>query len=143
MVNNTEKYMCIVETKNYPITTIFPVIQRYSRIKKKLTVTEIACCLAAYATGSLVKQNDAIVKLNKDNFKSVILAYKSELQDLKINQTMAIEDRKNSQRIEELKKEFNEPTKVSSLSYSDAETQPDPEDPDIFDETPFYTTDDE
>ena len=155
-INNVTKYMCIVETKNYPIATIFPIIQRYSRIKKKLTASEIACCLSSYATVSLVKQNDVIVKLNKDNFKSVLIAYKNELEDIRINKIMANEEKKNAKRIEELKETISttteqpvatttvkeETTSPISESVTDNE-QPDPEDDAVFDETPFYETDSE
>ena len=154
-INNVTKYMCIVETKNYPIATIFPIIQRYSRIKKKLTASEIACCLSSYATVSLVKQNDVIVKLNKDNFKSVLIAYKNELEDIRINKIMANEEKKNAKRIEELKETISTTTEqpvtdtvvkeetTSTTSGIADDEQPDPEDDAVFDETPFYETDSE
>lgn len=154
-INNVTKYMCIVETKNYPIATIFPIIQRYSRIKKKLTASEIACCLSSYATVSLVKQNDVIVKLNKDNFKSVLIAYKNELEDIRINKIMASEEKKNAKRIEELKETISTTTEqpvattavkeetTSATSGIADDKQPDPEDDAVFDETPFYETDSE
>ena len=36
------KYMCTVETKNYPVDTIRPTIQRYASIRKKFNASEIA-----------------------------------------------------------------------------------------------------
>lgn len=35
------KYMCTVETKNYPVTTIAPMIQRYSSSKKNIMLLKL------------------------------------------------------------------------------------------------------
>ena len=59
------KYMCTVETKNYPVISINPNIQRYSSIKKKLNASEIANCLAAYAVVTLHKNTGANVRLTR------------------------------------------------------------------------------
>ena len=73
------KYMCTVETKNYPISTITPVIQRYASVKKKFSATEIANCLSCYAVVTLHKQNGANVKLTSTNFKDVLVTYNNEI----------------------------------------------------------------
>ena len=48
MAINVTKFMVIVETKNYPVVTIRPTIQRYARIRKKMNASEIAQCLSCY-----------------------------------------------------------------------------------------------
>ena len=41
MAINVTKFMVTVETKNYPVVTIRPTIQRYARIRKKMNASEI------------------------------------------------------------------------------------------------------
>lgn len=145
---NISKFMCVVETKNYPINTIFPQIPRYSSIRKKFNASEIANCLAHYATVTLIKNNGSTVKLTKDNFKSVLIAYKNELEDIELSKAMRSEEVRNTQAIEEIKKEdavinthsVSEPFSVLEekvIDISDIESleviQEDPEDPDTSD----------
>lgn len=98
------KYMCTVETKNYPVTTIAPMIQRYSSSKKKYNASEIANCLAAYATVTLHKKNGANVRLTKDNFKTILLAYKNELEGYELRAKFNQQVEENKEAIEEMKK---------------------------------------
>jgi hypothetical protein len=136
------KYMCTVETKNYPVTTIAPMIQRYSSCKKKYNASEIANCLAAYATVTLHKKSGANVRLTRDNFKSILLAYKNELEGYELRAKFNQQIEENKEAIEEMKKEtvtIKEPTteeKVDQetvLSESLEEFQEDPENPEIED----------
>lgn len=136
------KYMCTVETKNYPVTTIAPMIQRYSSCKKKYNASEIANCLAAYATVTLHKKSGANIRLTRDNFKSILLAYKNELEGYELRAKFNQQIEENKEAIEEMKKEtitIEEPTteeKVDQetvLSESLEEFQEDPENPEIED----------
>ena len=138
---NVTKYTCTVETKNYPVVTITPSIQRYSSIKKKLNASEIASCLAAYAIVTLHKNNGANIRLTKDNFKKVLLEYKNEL--------LVQETKKNVEDIEKMKEEIPKVETVEAVATAaveekedeiiPAETesleelQSDPEDPDTAD----------
>lgn len=134
------KYMCTVETKNYPVLTITPQIQRYCSIRKKLNASEIANCLAAYATVTLHKNTGDNVKLTRDNFKTVLIQYKNELLVQQVKKYSDEETKKNADTIEEMKKEepvIEEETKKEkeeieiSETESHEEIQEDPEDPDF------------
>lgn len=150
-MQNITKYMCTVETKNYPVNTIRPIIQRYSSIRKKLNASEIASCIAGYATVTLHKNNGANVKLNADNFKRVLLEYKSELLNQQFKTNMNAEIKNNTKAIEEMKKEEPVVTKevkkevepiVAAESESLEEFEADPEDPDTADWSPIYDEED-
>lgn len=152
-MTNISKFMCVVETKNYPVNTIFPQIPRYSSIRKKFNASEIANCIAYYATVTLIKNNGSTVKLTKDNFKSVLIAYKKELEDIELSKAMYSEEVRNTQAIEDMKKEndvtttiVDEPVTVTETEevkeneevvVSETESleviQEDPEDPDVND----------
>lgn len=112
---NVTKYMCTVETKNYPVSSIVPIINRYSSIRKKLNVSEIANCLASYATVTLHKNNGANVRLTKDNFKTILLNYKNEISQQKLNNSMVTENKKNEKAIEEMKKESVKTTETKKV----------------------------
>lgn len=133
------KYMCTVETKNYPVVTITPNIQRYASIRKKLNASEIASCIGAYAIVTLHKNNGANVRLTKDNFKRVLLEYKNELLVQETKQTSYDESKKNAEDIEKMKSETPVITNTIENNITIAETesleelQSDPEDPDTFD----------
>ena len=102
---NVTKYMCTVETKNYPVVTIAPAIQRYSSIKKNLNASEIASCLAASAVVTLHKNNGSNVRLTKDNFRNVLLEYKNELLVQTTKKASFEESKKNAEDIEKMKNE--------------------------------------
>lgn len=135
------KYMCTVETKNYPVISINPNIQRYSSIKKKLNASEIANCLASYAVVTLHKNTGANVRLTKDNFKKVLIEYKNELLVQETKKNSYIQSKKNAEAIEEMKKETvelkKEDTEEEKIVVSETESleelQKDPEDPDNSD----------
>ena len=140
---NVTKYTCTVETKNYPVVTITPSIQRYSSIKKKLNASEIASCLAAYAIVTLHKNNGANVRLTKDNFKKVLLEYKNELLVQETKKASLEEAKKNVEDIEKMKEEIpkvataaveeKEDEIIPAETESLEELQSDPEDPDTAD----------
>lgn len=132
------KYMCTVETKNYPISTITPVIQRYASVKKKFNATEIANCLSCYAVVTLHKQNGANVKLTSTNFKNVLINYNNEIAAQEIRSGMKKEKENNAKAFEEMKKEEVKEEKVEMVKESIVEEkveqlQPDPENPEIED----------
>lgn len=144
------KYMCTVETKNYPVVTIVPSIQRYSSIKKSLNASEIASCLAAFAVVTLHKNNGSNVRLSKDNFKKVLLEYKNELLVQETKKDSFEESKKNAEDIEKMKKEKPEVKTKETVATTTAveekedeiipaetesleELQGDPEDPDTAD----------
>ena len=139
MINKVTKYMCTVETKNYPIVSMVPNIPRYSSIRKGLNASEIANCLAMYATVILHKKNGIDVKLNRDTFKKVLVAYKNELLVEETKKNMLKEEKKNTEAIEEMKKEvvvettpeFKEEEIIPADSESLEEIESDPEDPDV------------
>ena len=148
MANNSNyaiesKFMCTVETKSTPVTAIFPNISRYSTIKKKLNSSEIATCLLYNANVTLHKNNGANVKLDKGTCKSVLLAYKRELEweQAKINEAEA--EKINAEKLEKMKKE-NTPTTTTETPIEVSETesleqiQADPEDPDTSDWSALY-----
>ena len=112
-MQNITKYMCTVETKNYPVNTIRPTIQRYSSIRKKLNASEIASCIAGYATVTLHKNNGANVKLNADNFKRVLLEYKNELLDQQFKTNMNAEIKNNTKAIT---KPISKPKPIALMS---------------------------
>ena len=158
---NVPKFMVTIETKNYPVVTTTPMIQRYAKIRKKMNASEIAACLASYATVTLEKSNGSKVKLTAQNFKSVLLAYTNELKDSALNQDLKQEETKNEERLEKLKEEPAEEapapksTKKGKKAAAKEETpaeekeeqnetvQTDPEDADVFNEDPYYETDKE
>lgn len=131
------KYMCTVETKNYPVSTITPVIQRYTSVKKKFSATEIANCLSCYAVVTLHKQNGANVKLTSTNFKDVLVAYNNEIAAQELRNGMKKEKENNTKAFEEMKKEKVEEKKIETVEEPAVEEveqlQADPEDPDIED----------
>lgn len=131
------KYMCTVETKNYPVSTITPVIQRYTSVKKKFSATEIANCLSCYAVVTLHKQNGANVKLTSTNFKDVLVAYNNEIAAQELRNGMKKEKENNAKAFEEMKKEKVEEKKIETVEEEPAvdveQLQADPEDPDIED----------
>ena len=132
------KYMCTVETKNYPVSTITPVIQRYTSVKKKFSATEIANCLSCYAVVTLHKQNGANVKLTSTNFKDVLVAYNNEIAAQELRNGMKKEKENNTKAFEEMKKEKVEEKKVETVEEEPVveeveQLQADPEDPDIED----------
>lgn len=143
---NVTKYMCTVETKNYPVVTITPAIQRYSSIKKNLNASEIASCLAAYAVVTLHKNNGSNVRLTKDNFRNVLLKYKNELLVQTTKKASFEETKRNAEDIEKMKNEKPEVKTKETVAVTDVEEkedeiipaetesleelQSDPEDPD-------------
>lgn len=138
---NVTKYMCTIETKNYPVTTITPAIQRYSSIKKKLNASQIASCLASYAVVTLHKNDGSNVRLTKDNFKSVLIEYKNELLVQTTKKDSYEESKKNTEDIEKMKNEKpevkiekSEDKIIPSETESLEELQSDPEDPDNYDD---------
>lgn len=132
------KYMCTVETKNYPVSTITPVIQRYASVKKKFSATEIANCLSCYAVVTLHKQNGANVKLTSTNFKNVLVTYNNEIAAQELRNGMKKEKENNAKAFEEMKKEEVKEEKVETVKEPVVEEkveqlQVDPEDPEIED----------
>jgi hypothetical protein len=131
--------MCTVETKNYPISTITPVIQRYASVKKKFSATEIANCLSCYAVVTLHKQNGANVKLTSTNFKDVLVTYNNEIAAQELRSSMKKEKENNAKAFEEMKKEEVKEEKVEEtveepiVEEEVEQLQADPEDPDIKD----------
>lgn len=99
------KFMCTVETKNYPINTIRPAIQRYGSVKKKLNATEIACCLASYASVTLHKNTGENVKLNGSNFKKILTDYAEQLANIEIGTAVNKNIRNNREELEKLREE--------------------------------------
>lgn len=167
MAINVTKFMVTVETKNYPVVTIRPTIQRYARIRKKMNASEIAQCLSCYAIVTLEKNNGSKVRLTADNFKDVLRSYTAQLNDIEINKGIAEDERNNTARVEKIKEETVTTTTTSSKKKSSkkdavveqpveetAVTEPtgeqneefiqeDPEDEDKFSDAPYYESDDE
>lgn len=144
---NIPTFMVTVETKNYPVATIRPYIQRYSKIRKKMNASQIANCLAAFANVTLEKSNGVNVRLTANNFKQILIDYTNEMKNDEIQKSLRAEARKNAELLEEFKKEKQvvktTVTPVEETGEQINEVEPDPEDDDTFDSTPFYTTDDE
>lgn len=157
-ITNVTKFMVIVETKNYPVVTIRPSIARYSKIRKKMNASEIAQCLTCYANVTLEKNNGTTVKLTANNFKSVLKDYAAQLNDIETNKAIAAEERKNTEKVEKIKEEpvvapmttmaapppVTEPVaEPENQEQNDETIQPDPEDEDTFDSTPYYNNDED
>lgn len=151
---NIPTFMVTVETKNYPVATIRPYIQRYSKIRKKMNASQIANCLAAFASVTLEKSNGVKVRLTANNFKQILIDYTNELKNDDIQKSLRAEARKNAEALEEFKEaahaveDVTEPEITTAAPVEETgeqvnEVEPDPEDEDTFDSTPFYTTDDE
>jgi len=161
MAINVTKFMVIVETKNYPVVTIRPTIQRYARIRKKMNASEIAQCLSCYAIVTLEKNNGTKVRLTTDNFKDVLRSYIAQLNDIEINKGIAEDERNNTARVEKIKEETVTTTSSKKVTVVEqpveeipAVTKPtgeqneefiqeDPEDEDKFSDAPYYESDDE
>lgn len=162
MAINVTKFMVTVETKNYPVVTIRPTIQRYARIRKKMNASEIAQCLSCYAIVTLEKNNGNKVRLTADNFKEVLRSYTAQLNDIEINKGIAEDERNNTARVEKIKEETvttttsskkaavveqhveETPTVTEPTSEQNEEfIQEDPEDEDKFSDAPYYECDDE
>jgi hypothetical protein len=94
--------MVTVETKNYPVTTIRPSIQRYAKIRKRLNATEIANCLAVYASVTLEKNDGTKIKLTRDNFKGILYDYTNQLKKTEFNKKVVVEEKKNDERIQNI-----------------------------------------
>ena len=162
MAINVTKFMVTVETKNYPVVTIRPTIQRYARIRKKMNASEIAQCLSCYAIVTLEKNNGTKVRLTADNFKDVLRSYTAQLNDTEINKGIAEDERNNTARVEKIKEETVTTTTSSNntavveqpVEETPAVAEPtdeqneefiqeDPEDEDKFSDAPYYESDDE
>lgn len=165
MAINVTKFMVTVETRNYPVVTIRPTIQRYAKIRKKMNASEIAQCLTCFAKVTLEKNNGTKVVLTADNFKEVLRSYTAQLNDIEINKGIAEEERKNTARVEKIKetpvsttssttatpsskkkttKKVEEPVvEEEVVEQANEVVQTDPEDEDEFDDTPYYEGDDE
>jgi hypothetical protein len=152
MAINVTKFMVTVETKNYPVVTIRPIIQRYARIRKKMNASEIAQCLSCYAIVTLEKNNGTKVRLTADNFKEVLRSYTAQLNDIEINNGIAEDERNNTARVEKIKEETVTTTTSSKKAPAVTEhtgeqneefIQEDPEDEDKFSDAPYYEGDDE
>lgn len=162
MAINVTKFMVTVETKNYPVVTIRPTIQRYARIRKKMNASEIAQCLSCYAIVTLEKNNGSKVRLTADNFKDILRSYTAQLNDTEINKGIAEDERNNTARVEKIKEETVTTTtsskKATVVEQPVEETptvteptgeqneefiQEDPEDEDKFSDAPYYEDDDE
>lgn len=104
------KYMCRVITKNYPVTTITPMIGRYTQIKKNFTASEIACCLTANASVTLLKKGNIEAALTKNNFKDVLIAYSNELAAQTVKQEAQDAAKKNTEVLEAVKESVVETT---------------------------------
>ena len=152
MAINVTKFMVTVETKNYPVVTIRPIIQRYARIRKKMNASEIAQCLSCYAIVTLEKNNGTKVRLTADNFKEVLRSYTAQLNDIEINNGIAEDERNNTARVEKIKEETVTTTTSSKKAAVVTEPtgeqneefiQEDPEDEDKFSDAPYYEDDDE
>lgn len=160
MAINVTKFMVTVETKNYPVVTIRPTIQRYARIRKKMNASEIAQCLSCYAIVTLEKNNGTKVRLTADNFKDVLRSYTAQLNDIEINKGIAEDERNNTARVEKIKEEtvtttssnnadveqpVEEAPTVTEPTHEQNEEfiQEDPEDEDKFSDAPYYESDDE
>lgn len=99
---NIPQYMVTVETKNYPVTTIRPSIQRYAKIRKRLNATEIANCLTVYANVTLEKNDGSKIKLTRDNFKGILYDYTNQLKKAEFNKKVVVEEKKNDERIQNI-----------------------------------------
>ena len=162
MAINVTKFMVTIETKNYPVVTIRPTIQRYARIRKKMNASEIAQCLSCYAIVTLEKNNGSKVRLTSDNFKEVLRSYTAQLNDIEINKGIAEDERNNTARVEKIKEETVTTTTSSKkaavveqpVEETPAVTEPtgeqneefiqeDPEDEDKFSDAPYYEGDDD
>ena len=161
MAINVTKFMVTVETRNYPVVTIRPTIQRYARIRKKMNASEIAQCLSCYAIVTLEKNNGAKVRLTADNFKEVLRSYTAQLNDIEINKGIAEDERNNTARVEKIKEETLTTTSSNKadvveqpVEETPAVTEPtgeqneefiqeDPEDEDKFSDAPYYEGEDE
>ena len=167
MAINVTKFMVTVETKNYPVVTIRPTIQRYARIRKKMNASEIAQCLSCYAIVTLEKNNGTKVRLTADNFKEVLRSYTAQLNDIEINKGIAEDEINNTARVEKIKEEtvttttsskkksskkaavveqpVEETPAVTESTYEQNEEfiQEDPEDEDKFSDAPYYEGNDE
>jgi hypothetical protein len=161
MAINVTKFMVTVETKNYPVVTIRPTIQRYARIRKKMNASEIAQCLSCYAIVTLEKNNGTKVRLTADNFKDVLRSYTAQLNDIETNKGIAEDERNNTARVEKIKEETvttatsqeaavveqsveETPAVEESAGEQNEEfIQEDPEDEDKFSDAPYYEGDDE
>ena len=169
---NVPTFMVTVETKNYPVATIRPYIQRYAKIRKKMNASQIANCLAAFATVTLEKNNGTKVRLTSDNLRSVLVDYTNELKNEEVKKSLRTEAKKNAARLDEFKENAPKETTTTSaapqtttaapkaapkknaapvveekkeeeVEQTTATPQEDPEDDDTFDSTPFYDKDDE
>lgn len=116
---NIPQYMVTVETKNYPVTTIRPSIQRYAKIRKRLNASEIANCLAVYASVTLEKNDGSKIKLTRDNFKGILYDYTNQLKKAEFNKKVVVEEKKNDERIQNI---IDNPPVVEEQSTVEEET---------------------
>lgn len=148
MVNSVPQFMVTIETKNYPVTTIRPAIQRYARIRKKMNATEIANCLAVCAVVTLEKKDGSKVRLTANNFRNILYAYTNELKNEEYEKKKRAEEKKNAERVQNLintepektEEVITEPdvTTTTIESTTDCIDEEDIDDSDIIEQTREY-----
>lgn len=127
------KYLVSVETKNYPVN-LTPMIQRYSRIKKQLTKSEIGTCLMSNANVTLFKFNGTSVKLTRDNFAAQLSSYDSEILGQQVINDSIKAEKVNREELDKLIESAPTPEpvvaapapKYSKKKQAKVETQPEP-----------------
>jgi hypothetical protein len=161
-----KKYLVTIETKNYPVN-LYPIIQRYSTVKKYLTKEEIATCIMSHAYVKLYKQDGITVQLTRENFRKVISDFDSAVLAQMVSVSASKAEEKNREELDKLIESENtvEPDpQVTTLSTPQATepestdddmdeatrdneevevAQADPEDPDTYDYSHFSDSDDD
>lgn len=142
-ISQVTKFMCTVETKNYPVISIIPHINRYGTIRKKLTISEIANCLASYALVTLHKDNGNNVKLNAGNYRQILTAYKAELETKSADKTYNKQLDANAKALEKIKTEEAPTPKTSAKKSVAKPATPVVEEPPVVEEKPVVVKEEE
>ena len=142
-ISQVTKFMCTVETKNYPVISIVPHINRYGTIRKKLTISEIANCLASYALVTLHKDNGNNVKLNAGNYRQILTAYKAELETKSADKSYNKQLDANAKALEKIKTEEAPAPKTTTKKSVAKPTTPVVKEPPVVEEKPAVVKEEE
>lgn len=102
------KFLCTIETKNYAVRNITPMMQPYARMDRHVTKPEILACLDAGAIVTLHKTNAGLVRLTRENITRELTAVTNVVQSVEIKEVKKEIKAENKTHIEELKKQIEE-----------------------------------
>lgn len=108
------KYLCTIETKNYPVRNITPMMTAYARMDRNVSKTEILACLEVGAIVTLHKPAGGTVRLTRENLTKELTAAMNTVQSAAIKEVQEEKKEENKTHVEELKKQLEDPKPVAT-----------------------------